>query len=57
MASSDNDYKIIAKHELMEHIKKITPEYAYLVSDMTKDQKIIYEHSLLEQYLEKVNSR
>jgi hypothetical protein len=53
MANSDDDRKILAEHALMEHIKKSTPEYAYLTADMTEDQKIIYEHALLQQYLKR----
>lgn len=49
--NSDDDTKIIAEHQLMEHIKKVTPEYNYVTADMNEDMKIIYEHGLKEEFL------
>jgi hypothetical protein len=51
MSNSDDDTKIIAEHSLMEHIKKITPEYDYVTADMNEDMKIIYEDSLMREFL------
>lgn len=51
MMNTDDDAKIIAEHNLMEHIKKVTPEYDYVTSGMNEDMKIIYEHGLKEEFL------
>lgn len=51
MMNSDNDKKIIAEHNLMEHIKKVTPEYDYVTADMNEDMKIIYDDALKTEFL------
>lgn len=51
MMNNDDDAKIMAEHNLMEHIKKCTPEYDYVTRNMTEDQRIIYENSLKNEYL------
>ncbi len=56
MMNSDNDAKIIAEHNLMEHIKKVTPEYDYVTSDMNEDMKIIYEDGLMREFLNRKNN-
>src|SRR6266850_4120473 len=51
MASSDDEEAIMKEYDLMETIKRRTPEYNYVTHNMNEDMKAIYDSSLKSEYL------
>lgn len=51
MASSDDEAAIMKEYDLMETIKRRTPEYNYVTHNMNEDMKAIYDSSLKSEYL------
>lgn len=51
MANSDDEAAIMYEYELMESIKRRTPEYHHVTHNMNEDMKEIYDSNLKSEYL------